>query len=79
MKESPQKPEGQDAAAYHIPVLLQESVEALQIQPDGIYVDATFGGGGHSRAIWRSYRRKADWWHLTRTLMPSGIFHRMSG
>lgn len=38
-------------AAYHIPVLLQESIEALQIQPGGIYVDATFGGGGHSRAI----------------------------
>ena len=37
--------------AYHVPVLLPESVAALQIVPDGIYVDATFGGGGHSRAI----------------------------
>jgi 16S rRNA (cytosine1402-N4)-methyltransferase len=37
--------------AYHIPVLLQESVDGLAIQPDGIYVDATFGGGGHSREI----------------------------
>lgn len=36
---------------YHTSVLLQESVEALNIQPDGVYVDATFGGGGHSKEI----------------------------
>jgi len=36
---------------YHNPVLLKESIDALNITPDGIYVDATFGGGGHSRAI----------------------------
>lgn len=36
---------------YHIPVLLSESLEGLNINPDGIYVDATFGGGGHSREI----------------------------
>jgi 16S rRNA (cytosine1402-N4)-methyltransferase len=36
---------------YHNPVLLQESVDGLNIKPDGIYVDVTFGGGGHSREI----------------------------
>lgn len=37
--------------AYHIPVLLDESVEGLAIKPDGIYVDVTYGGGGHSKKI----------------------------
>jgi 16S rRNA (cytosine1402-N4)-methyltransferase len=36
---------------YHQPVLLEESVEGLNLQPEGIYVDATFGGGGHARLI----------------------------
>ena len=36
---------------YHIPVLLHECLDALQIKPDGVYVDATFGGGGHSKEI----------------------------
>lgn len=37
--------------AYHIPVLLNEAIRLLQIKPDGIYVDCTLGGGGHSRSI----------------------------
>lgn len=36
---------------YHQPVLLHESIDGLQIDPQGLYVDATFGGGGHSRLI----------------------------
>ncbi|MCM4170198.1 16S rRNA (cytosine(1402)-N(4))-methyltransferase RsmH [Arenibacter sp. TNZ] len=36
---------------YHNPVLLKESVDGLHIKPDGVYVDVTFGGGGHSREI----------------------------
>ncbi|MFA6863975.1 MAG: 16S rRNA (cytosine(1402)-N(4))-methyltransferase, partial [Dysgonamonadaceae bacterium] len=36
---------------YHIPALLNETLEGLNIQPDGTYVDVTFGGGGHSKEI----------------------------
>lgn len=38
-------------SVYHTPVMLKECLEGLNIKPDGIYVDVTFGGGGHSRAI----------------------------
>lgn len=41
------------AAGYHVPVLLGESVDGLNIRPGGVYVDVTFGGGGHSREILR--------------------------
>jgi 16S rRNA (cytosine1402-N4)-methyltransferase len=37
--------------AYHVPVLLNTSIQGLNISPEGIYVDVTFGGGGHSKAI----------------------------
>lgn len=40
-----------DRLPYHIPALLKETVDLLDINPEGIYVDCTFGGGGHSRAI----------------------------
>lgn len=46
---------------YHIPVLLHESVDGLNIHPSGTYVDVTFGGGGHSREI---LRRLGDDGHL---------------
>ena len=36
---------------YHEPVLLKESIDGLEISKDGIYVDVTFGGGGHSKEI----------------------------
>jgi 16S rRNA (cytosine1402-N4)-methyltransferase len=45
-------------AAYHVPVMLQECLEGLAINPDGIYVDVTFGGGGHSRAIFEKLSSK---------------------
>jgi 16S rRNA (cytosine1402-N4)-methyltransferase len=36
---------------YHVPVLLKECIEGLNIKPSGVYVDVTFGGGGHSKEI----------------------------
>ncbi len=40
-----------DGDVYHVPVLLKQSIDGLVTDPDGVYVDATFGGGGHSREI----------------------------
>ena len=40
-----------EAVAYHVPALLSETIEGLDIKPDGVYVDVTFGGGGHSKEI----------------------------
>ena len=40
-------------AQQHYPVLLQEALDGLQVQPGGIYVDATFGRGGHARELLR--------------------------
>ena len=44
--------------AYHVPVLLAESIEGLNIKPNGTYVDLTFGGGGHSRLIMEKLNRQ---------------------
>lgn len=50
MKDN-QTPVDHHSSAYHIPVLFNETMESLQIKPDGVYVDCTLGGGGHSRGI----------------------------
>lgn len=44
--------------AYHIPALLNETIAGLNIQPDGVYVDCTFGGGGHSAEIMKHLGKK---------------------
>ena len=45
---------------YHIPAMLRETVLGLNVQPDGLYVDVTCGGCGHSRAILEAMRREGD-------------------
>jgi len=59
-RSDPQPPNlgGSGCTAYHVPVLLTESVDGLDIQPGGVYVDVTFGGGGHSREILRRLNGK---------------------
>ena len=44
---------------YHIPAMLRETIQGLNIQPSGLYVDVTFGGGGHSRGILEAIRQEA--------------------
>jgi len=51
MDDNPTRNQKPETRSYHKPVMLRECLEALNIDPEGIYVDATFGGGGHSIAI----------------------------
>jgi 16S rRNA (cytosine1402-N4)-methyltransferase len=48
----------ENTPAYHVPALLAESITGLALQPNGIYVDVTFGGGGHSREILKQLNEK---------------------
>jgi 16S rRNA (cytosine1402-N4)-methyltransferase len=51
MEDKPTRNQKPESRSYHKPVMLRECLEALNINPEGIYVDATFGGGGHSISI----------------------------
>lgn len=63
--------------AYHIPVLLEESISALEIKEDGTYIDATFGGGGHSREILEGLARGGGSSLLTAMRTPLQMPRRM--
>ncbi|MEZ3532328.1 MAG: 16S rRNA (cytosine(1402)-N(4))-methyltransferase RsmH [Muribaculaceae bacterium] len=56
------------ASVYHIPALLPEAINLLQIKPQGIYIDATFGGGGHSRAIMKALGEKGHLYSFDRDM-----------
>lgn len=51
MNQQTEKNSSQHTTAYHLPVMLEECMDGLNIRPEGVYVDVTFGGGGHSKAI----------------------------
>lgn len=65
--------------AYHIPVLLTECLDALQIDPAGTYVDCTFGGGGHSRAILEKLGPDGRLVAFDQMRMPLKIFRMIRG
>lgn len=62
-----------DELTYHVPVLLKESVDGMNIHPDGTYVDVTFGGAGHSREFFHALEKAGACWDSIRTRMPNGI------
>jgi 16S rRNA (cytosine1402-N4)-methyltransferase len=57
-EQQPKSDTEKEDAPYHIPVLLKEALDGLDIKPDGTYVDCTFGGGGHSRGILEKLSKK---------------------
>lgn len=57
-----------DQEPYHIPALLDASIEGLNIRPGGVYVDVTFGGGGHSRAILKAMDKDAHLYGIDRDM-----------
>ena len=65
------------AETYHVPVLLKESVDGLNIQPGGIYVDVTFGGGGHSREILSRLSEGAHLYSFDRMPTPNATWWRI--
>lgn len=63
--------ETQEELTYHVPVLLKESVDGMNICPNGTYVDVTFGGGGHSREILSRLEKDGRLLGFDRTRMPN--------
>lgn len=62
---------------YHVPVMLHESLEGLDIQPSGVYVDVTFGGGGHSREILNRLNDEGSFMDLIKMPMRRKTFRRI--
>jgi len=65
------------AETYHVPVLLKESVDGLDIKPGGIYVDVTFGGGGHSREILSRIGGNGHLYSFDQDADAEGNIHRL--
>lgn len=66
-------------SVYHVPVLFDESLEGLAIRPAGIYVDLTFGGGGHSRGILHRLGPQGRLLRSTRTAMHGRTCPKIPG
>ena len=64
---------------YHNPVMLEESLDSLCINKGGIYVDLTYGGGGHSNGILNILVKKVNYWLLIKILMLLIIKSMMIG